>query len=235
MQYGIARISTGKQNIERQARNIIAQYPEAKIIKETYTGTKLQGRKDFENLLKVLHKGDTLIFDSVSRMSRNAVEGFTLYEELYNSGIDLIFLKEPHINTSVYKQALESNKIDLYIDTDSKTMNEFTNELFEIVNKLLMNLAKEQIIKAFEQSQKEVDDLHQRTSEGILTARLSGKQIGQKKGAKLTTKKSINAKSIILKHSIDFDGSLNDNECMKLANVSRNSFYKYKKELREVS
>ena len=235
MQYGVARISTGKQNIERQARNIIAQYPEAKIIKETYTGTKLQGRKDFENLLKVLHKGDTLIFDSVSRMSRNAVEGFTLYEELYNSGIDLIFLKEPHINTSVYKQALESNKIDLYINTDSKTMNEFTTELFEIVNKLLMNLAKEQIIKAFEQSQKEVDDLHQRTSEGILTARLSGKQIGQKKGAKLTTKKSINAKSIILKHSIDFDGSLNDNECMKLANVSRNSFYKYKKELREVS
>ena len=235
MQYGIARISTGKQNIERQARNIIAQYPEAKIIKETYTGTKLQGRKDFENLLKVLHKGDTLIFDSVSRMSRNAVEGFTLYEELYNSGIDLIFLKEPHINTSVYKQALESNKIDLYIDTDSKTMNEFTNELFEIVNKLLMNLAKEQIIKAFEQSQKEVDDLHQRTSEGILTARLSGKQIGQKKGAKLTTKKSINAKSIILKHSQYFDGSLTDNECMKLANVSRNSFYKYKRELREVS
>lgn len=168
-------------------------------------------------------------------MSRNAEEGFALYEKLYNNGINLIFLKEPHINTSVYSQALESKYLDINIETDSATMNEFTTALFDIVNKLLMNLAKEQIIKAFEQSQKEVDDLHQRTSEGILTAKLNGRQIGQRKGAKLTTKKSVTAKSIILKHSIYFDGSLTDLECMKLANVSRNSFYKYKKELREAS
>ena len=41
-------------------------------------------------------------------MSRDAEEGFTAYEELYHSGIDLVFLKEPHINTSVYKKAMES-------------------------------------------------------------------------------------------------------------------------------
>lgn len=52
---------------------------------------------------------DTIIFDSVSRMSRNADEGFCLYEELYIKGIELVFLKEPHINTSTYKKALESN------------------------------------------------------------------------------------------------------------------------------
>ena len=37
MEYGIARISTRKQNIDRQVRNILADYPNAKIIKETYT------------------------------------------------------------------------------------------------------------------------------------------------------------------------------------------------------
>ena len=45
----------------------------------------------------------------------------------------------------------------------------------------LMALAKEQIKLAFEQSEKEVADLHQRTREGLLTARLNGKQVGRKK------------------------------------------------------
>lgn len=35
--YGVARISTKKQNIERQVRNILEKYPHAHIIKETYT------------------------------------------------------------------------------------------------------------------------------------------------------------------------------------------------------
>ena len=46
MLYGVARISTGKQSIERQVRNILEKYPNAKMIQETYTGTKLQGRKE---------------------------------------------------------------------------------------------------------------------------------------------------------------------------------------------
>ena len=41
-------------------------------------------------------------------MSRNAEEGFPIYEELYSKGIELIFLKEPHINSSVYRSALDS-------------------------------------------------------------------------------------------------------------------------------
>lgn len=69
--------------------------------------------------------------------------------------------------------------------------------------------------------------------EGIITARLAGKQIGQKKGTKLTTKKSIETKEIILKHSRDFNGTLTDGEVIKLAAIDRKTFYKYKKELKE--
>ena len=230
--YGVARVSTKKQNIERQIRNILAEFPTAKIIKEVYTGTKLEGREKFENLLKILKPGDTLIFDSVSRMSRNVDEGFNLYQELFRKGINLVFLKEPHINTSVYKQALETKQIDIQINTDSETMNEFTTALFDIINKLLMNLVKEQIKRAFEESEKEVTRLHQRVKEGLVTAKLNGKQIGQLKGTKLVTKKSKKAKEFILKRSKDFDGDLNDEECIKLAEISRNSFYKYKRELK---
>ena len=62
-------------------------------------------------------------------------------------------------------------------------------------------------------------------------ARLAGKQIGQKPGAKLTTKKSIIAKEIIQKHNKSFGGSLNDAETIRQAGISRKTFYKYKKEL----
>ena len=50
---------------------------------------------------------------------------------------------------------------------------------------------------------------------------------------KLTTKKSQKAKEIILKHHEEFYGTLSDTEVMKLAEVSHNTFYKYKRELKE--
>ncbi len=220
--YGYCRISTSKQNIDRQVRNIISVYPNAKIIKETYTGTKFQGRKELDKMLKRLKKDDTIVFDSVSRMSRNAEEGFQLYEKLYNKGINLVFLKEPHINSDTYKKSL-SNQLEMtghIVDAIIKGINEYT-----------MLLAKEQIKLAFEQSEKEVQDLHQRTKEGIETARRQGKQIGQKKGTTLITKKSKNAKAILLKHSKTFGGVLTDSEIQKQAGISRNSLYKYKREL----
>ena len=223
MIYGYCRISRAKQSIERQIRNIKAEYPEALIIQEVFTRTRLD-RKEWPKLYKAVKAGDTIVFDSVSRMSGNADEGFTAYEELYNRGVKLVFLKEPHINTDTYKQALESNV---------KLTGGNVDFILEGVNKYLMALAKEQIKLAFQQSEKEVEDLHQRTKEGLETARLNGKQIGQKEGAKLTTKKSVASKEIILKHSKDFNGTLADSDVMKLTGLARNTYYKYKKELKE--
>ena len=222
--YGYCRISTNKQNIERQERNIKAVYPNAKIVKEAFTGTKLEGREEFNKILKNVKEGDTILFDSVSRMSRNAEEGFKLYKELFNRGVELIFLKEQHINTTTYKKALNNNieMTGTAVDSILKGINEY-----------LMTLAEEQIKIAFEQSEKEVKDLQQRTREGIETARLNGKQIGQPKGTKLTTKKSIKAKEDIKKYSKDFNGSLTDVDVMKLIGVARNTYYKYKKEIVE--
>lgn len=154
--YGYARISTNKQNIERQVRNIKTAYPTAIIIKEVYTGTKFQGRNELNKLLRLVKYGDYIVFDSVSRMSRDAEEGFLLYEELFYKGIELVFLKEPHINTEVYRKAVR-NQIQL---TGTKA-----DIILEAVNKYLMELAKEQIRIAFGQAEKEVQDLRQRTKE----------------------------------------------------------------------
>lgn len=220
--YGYARTSTPKQNIERQVRNILAVCPECHIVKEVYTGTKIQGRKEFDKLLRKITAGDAIFFDSVSRMSRNAEEGFMLYQELFERNITLIFLKEPHINTETYRKALS---VDIQMTGTNADI------LLQAVKEYLMTLAKEQIRLAFEQAEKEVTDLRQRTKEGIETARLNGKQIGQKSGVRLITKKSVKAKEEIQKYNKAFNGSLSDAETMKLVGISHNTFYKYKREI----
>lgn len=221
--YGYCRISTKQQSIERQIRNIKSVYPDAIIIVEVFTRTSFN-RKKWQTLYKKVAKGDVIVFDSVSRMSGNAEEGFEAYEDLYNRGVDLVFLKERHIDTATYKKALE-NHVELTGTT--------VDYILEGINKYLMALAKEQIIIAFEQSEKEVTDLHQRTKEGIETARLNGKQIGQKRGAKLNVKKEAPAKEKIIKYNKDFEGTLTNEETWKLIGISKMTFYKYKREIIE--
>lgn len=220
--YGYARISRKEQNIDRQVRNIRAAFPDAIMVQEAYTGTRVDGRTQFEKLLKTVKAGDTIVFDSVSRMSRNASEGYALYERLFTQGVGLVFLKERHIDTATYKDAL-TNGVPMTGTT--------VDYILEGINKYMLALARQQIALAFAQAQKEVDDLHQRTREGIETARLNGKQIGQQQGRKLNVKKATAAKEIIRKYSRDFDGTLADAEVIQLAGIARGTYYKYKGEL----
>lgn len=228
--YGYARISRKSQNIERQIRNIKSIFPDAIIVQEAYTGTKVEGRKEFEKLCKVVSSGDTIVFDSVSRMSRNAEAGFELYQHFLQNNIDLVFLKEPHINTSVYREAAE--KQISTISTGDAATDELMAAITNGINTYMLRLAERQIQLAFDQAQKEVDDLHQRTKEGIETARLAGKQIGGVTGRKLNVKKAEPAKKMIRKYSRDFEGPLTDAECMKLIGIARNTYYRYKAELK---
>lgn len=220
--FGYARISRKTQNIERQIRNITSEYPKAEIYQEAFTGTKAD-RPQFNKLLKKVKAGDTIIFDSVSRMSRNAKEGIEIYFKLYEIGVNLVFLKEGYINTDVYKNAVNQGI--------QATGNEIADIYIDATNKVIRLLATQQIEKAFEQAEKEVTDLHERTKEGIETARRNGKQIGQKQGAKLNVKKKEPKKAEIRKYCKDFDGSLSDKDTMKMVGLARNTYYKYKKEI----
>lgn len=222
MIYGYCRISTKKQSIDRQIRNIKQYNSEAIIITEAYTGTT-SNRPQFQKLLNTVKPNDTIIFDSVSRMSRNAKEGFQLYKKLYDNNINLVFLKEPHINTTTYKASIPQLP---------QLNDEIIQPILDGIQQSLMNLAQQQIILAFQQSEKEVEDLRQRTKEGLITAKLNGSQIGQPKGAKLTTKKSLEIKPQILKYSKSFNGSLTDTDTIKLLQIDRKTYYKYKKELK---
>ena len=221
--YGYARISTSKQNIERQIRNITTWYPDAVIYQEKYTGTKMD-RPEWKKLYRKLQSGDTIVFDSVSRMSRNAEDGFVLYKELYHRNISLVFIKEPHINTDVFQETAKKSVPLTGTDVDY---------ILEGINRYLLALAEKQIAIAFEQAQKEVDDLHQRTREGIETARRSGKQIGRPGGRNYTTKKELSSLVTIKRLSRDFGGHNTDAEVMAITGLARNTYYKYKAKLRE--
>lgn len=220
--YGYARISRPQQSIDRQIRNIKKEYPGAIILQEAFSGRSME-RPEWIKICNKLRPGDTIVFDSVSRMSRSADEGVKTYFELYENGVSLVFLKEHYIDTAVYAENMQ-DKISLK-GTDE-------DEIFKGLNNYFRKLAERQIRIAFEQSEKEVQDLRQRTREGIETARLNGKQIGQRSGNKLRVKKEAPAKEKIRKYSRDFEGTNTDAECIKLIGISRNTYYKYKRSLR---
>lgn len=231
MLYAYCRVSTEKQSLKRQTENIAKAFPQiagSAFYCDKWTGTD-QNRPAWRKLLQKVKAGDTIVFDSVSRMSRDAEAGAAEYERLYAAGVSLVFLNEPHINTDVYREAAQAPA------TGDKDLDE---TLIKGLNEYLMRLAKRQIWIAFEQAQKERDDIAHRVRDGMRAAQIAAaergevKTYGAKPGVKLTTKKSTAAKEIIRQHSKDFDGSLADTECMKLAGISRNSFYKYKSELR---
>ena len=228
--YAYCRVSTTHQRITRQVTNITAIYPSATIIKEFYTGTK-QDRPNWNKLISQIKKEDTIIFDSVSRMSRNAEEGFKDYKMLYELGVNLTFLNEPLINTSVF-DSTKNNLLNINIETGNTAVDDFFKGNVQLINNFMMALAEQQIKAAFEQSEKEVTDLHSRISQGMREAKKNGSHIGLSKGSSLITKKSVECKAIIQKHSKDFGGSLEDPEVIKLCGCSRNSYYKYKKEIK---
>lgn len=176
--------------------SIKENYPDARLYQEAYTSTKTEGRKEFNKMLPIVKPGDTIIFDSVSRMSRNADEGIRLYPGLFDKDVNLVFLKEGYINTEVYRASIQQ--------TIAATGNEIADIYIETTNKVIKLLAEQKIRKAFEQSEKEVKDLHERTREGIREAKRNGKQVGRAVGAKIITKKSLAAKKLIQEYSKDF-------------------------------
>ena len=180
-------------------------------------------RPEWNKLKKRIKKGNSVVFDSVSRMSRNSKEGIEEYRELYNLGINLIFIKEPYINTDLYKDQLKAYE-------NIKTKEEDLEPLFKGIQETLNRLAEKQIKIAFEQSEKEVEDLRHRTKEALQILKSNGKKLGHKKKT-LITKKSIESKMKIQKISKRYQGIMNDKETIEILGISRNTFYKYIKEI----
>lgn len=105
--YGYLRVSTKHQDISRQRVNILREYPTAILYEETHSGGDYNGCVVLDKLLKIVEGGDTIVFDSVSRFSRDNITGPLEHKRLFRDNINLVFLNEPYINTDNYRKALD--------------------------------------------------------------------------------------------------------------------------------
>ena len=230
---GYARVSTPKQKLRRQIENLKAVYPDIVVVSEVFTGST-DNRPKWKKLMRQCQAGTVskLVFDEVSRFSRNAEEAITEYKELYKLGVELEFLKEPHINSKIYRDASE-RKIEIATEGMDDETAQLINTVIGGLNDYLLSVAEKQIYLAFEHAQKEREFLSQRTSEGLKQAKLMGSKVGRQPGQKLVTKKAKRAKRIIRKHYQLFGGELTATQCYTLAQVTKSTFYRYLNEMRE--
>lgn len=234
--YGYVRVSTTQQKTQRQIDNIKALYPDAIIKEEKQSAKDIDGRSVFKELLGSVKSGDRIIFDEVSRMSRNAEEGYNLYMNLIDKGVNLVFLKQPHINSDEFKRRTQNHMSR--ISLSDKKIDKLLNGILDLVADFEKENLKENIKLAFEQAENERLLLIRRVTEG---KEKSEKHQGRPEGSK--NKGSAKAdliKKIIREQSKDFEGRFSDTKIMReyLSNINRNgkgiarnTYYKYKKEL----
>lgn len=230
---GYARVSTPKQSLRRQIENLKAAYPDIVVISEVYTGST-DNRPKWKKLMRQCRAGIVrkLVFDEVSRFSRNAEEAILEYKELYELGIELEFLKEPHINSKIYRDASE-RKINIATEGMDAETAALINTVIGGLNDYLLSVAEKQIYLAFEHAQKERELLAKRTSEGLKQAKLMGSKVGRQPGQKLETRKAKRAKRIIRNHYELLGGELTATQCFTLAQITKSTFYRYLTEMRQ--
>lgn len=95
MLYGYARVSTAEQSLKRQIKELEVRGIDKKnIYKEFATGKDFKDRIEYQKLLDVCSVGDTIVFTSLDRFSRNVKETVKQLEILEKRGLKAIFLKE---------------------------------------------------------------------------------------------------------------------------------------------
>lgn len=239
--YGYMRISTKHQDISRQRVNILKTYPAAIIYEETHSGGDYSGCIELDKLLKIVKPGDTIVFDSVSRFSRDNISGPQEYKRLFMDGVNLVFLNEPYINTDNYRKAL---------DIAIPRTGTFVDPILKGVEEALLQLAEKQVQDAFDQANKELLDIRSRTSQALQKKIAENRnlpddqkiRIGTQKGDTFTTKKKLIAirriqegiekgypdETIMNNIAGDLKKQLPDSKCK---DISRNTYYNYKREL----
>lgn len=228
---GYVRVSTKQQKTQRQIDNIKSFDSNAIIYEEKQSGKDIENRTEFKKLLGKVKQGDTIIFDEVSRMSRNADEGYNLYMELMNKGITLVFLKERHIDTDEYKRRTEKHLAR--VTSSNAKVDKLINGILDLVAEFEQENLKDNIRLAFEQAQKERELLIKRVTEGKEKSEVhQGRPLGS---TNVNTEKANRIKKVIKEQSKDFEGKFSDAKIMReyLNGVARNTYYKYKKELVE--
>lgn len=209
--YSYSRISTkeenDKQSFNRQLKAFETYAKENKIeftlnFKDDKSGSSFD-RAEFKKLEKIVQKGDTIVFKEISRMTRQAEEGYKKYIELLEKGINLVFIDNPTISTDYIKN----------LSQIAENQNIVTKTALEGIVKLLL-------IVELDRVEKEREIIVKRIKDGI---QASGKVQGRKKGQ--LDKMTEELKDDLKKYKID--RNIKAIDIMKKHEISRNTLKKY--------
>ncbi|MGE7875623.1 recombinase family protein [Bacillus paramycoides] len=151
--FGYVRVSSKDQNEERQIQNMRDLGIEDRDIFIDKESGKNMERENYQMLKRLVRTGDTIVFDSLTRLGRNmndTLEEFRYYEK---HKVNLQFIKEPYINVN------------------------YTGESTNDVIQSAIQKATLTILSAF--AEKERIDIKQRQAEGIALARKQGGRLGR--------------------------------------------------------
>jgi len=152
MEFAYIRVSSREQNEARQIDTMLAMgISEENIFIDKASG-KNTDRPAYQLLKIKLRAGDTVTFDSITRLSRNMSDIKKEYEWFVQQGIGLQFVAEPMLNT---KAGSSSNDV-----------------MQRAVSEIILTL-----LAAF--AEKERTDIKQRQAEGIAAARRRGQRLGR--------------------------------------------------------
>ncbi|ANS52107.1 integrase [Bacillus thuringiensis] len=151
--FGYVRVSSKDQNEERQIENMKYLGIEDRDIFIDKMSGKNMKRENYQMLKRLARTGDTIVFDSLTRLGRSmndVLEEFRYFEQ---QRINLQFIKEPFIN----------------VNYNGETTNDVIQQA---VQKATLT-----ILSAF--AEKERQDIKQRQAEGIALAKKKGKHLGR--------------------------------------------------------
>ena len=101
---GYIRVSTDKQDNQKQKHLILeyAQENDFKIdnfVEVEESSRKTEQKRKITEVKERLKKDDTLIVAELSRLGRNMLETMNLIQELNDTGVKLIFIRQPELST----------------------------------------------------------------------------------------------------------------------------------------
>lgn len=151
---GYMRVSTGKQNLDRQYEDFKKLGIEDKYIYEDKASGKNFERVGFEYMKRALEKGDILVISSLDRLGRNAKELKEQWEYFKENQISVQVLDMPSLN----------------LDYTDEKMQPITNLINGIIFEVFAWKAESDRVQIVE-----------RTKQGLEQAKSRGKTLGRPK------------------------------------------------------
>lgn len=200
MTFGYVRVSTKEQNEARQLDDMQALGIKGRYLYIDKASGKDTNRPQYQALKANVRAGDTVVFESITRLSRNMTDVKKEYEWFVENGVLLRFINEPMLDTKTDKQGV------------------IERAMTDIILTLLAAFAE-----------KEREEIKRRQREGIESAKKRGKHLGRPKRS-FATMSSDERQTFIFEYNAWKTGKQTAVQTFERLEIPKATFYKIVKE-----